>query len=148
MPVNGRLQEYLRGTGWKDPKSTTESPYAAIHQTGGKGFFDHLSNKPDRMLAFNQAMTVQTMTSMWLIDLFPWRQHLLKQDTTSDTVLVVDVGGGEGNALLRIQSLCEGIPGRLILQDRPVVMDNTELSLGRVEKMGHNFFKPQPVKGE
>ncbi len=34
----------------------------------------------------------------------------------------------------------------MILQDRPEVIEDIE-DLGNVEKMGHDFFTPNPVKG-
>jgi len=67
----------------------------------------------------------------------------------SDDVLLVDVGGSLGHDLSEFQRKWPDMPGRLVLQDLPAVVEQAQsMSLHpRVEVMPHDFFTEQPVKG-
>lgn len=60
---------------------------------------------------------------------------------------MVDIGGGRGQDLMSFKDKFPNAPGRFILQDQPHVVESAHLS-ERVEKMGYDFFTPQPVKGQ
>lgn len=79
---------------------------------------------------------------------YPVSELLIKRfDSTSSDVLLVDVGGSLGHDLHELKEKHPSLPGKLVLQDRPEVID-TVSSGGRVfEAMTHDFFTPQPVKG-
>ncbi len=62
-------------------------------------------------------------------------------------MLLVDVGAGLGHSTRQIKALLGDVKGRLILQDRPDVVESIKEDLGGIEKMGHDFFTPNPVKG-
>ena len=67
--------------------------------------------------------------------------------------LIVDVGGGRGQALKQILAECPSIPAsRLVLQDRPEVIEIAKAEeapeLRGIKMMSHDFFQPQPVKGK
>jgi hypothetical protein len=64
--------------------------------------FANLSTKPKQMQAFNNGMTVQAMTSIWMIGLFPCHETVSSLSPTFGTVLAVDIGGGKGKAISRI----------------------------------------------
>jgi hypothetical protein len=50
---------------------------------------------------------------------------------------------------MQIKGLIGDVKGKLILQDRPEVLDDIKKDLGAgIEKMGHDFFTPNPVKGK
>ena len=68
-----------------------------------------------------------------------------KQD--DEAVFLVDVAGGRGHDLEGLKQAHTNIKGRLILQDRPEVIQLAELSPG-LEKMQHDFNTPQPIKGK
>ncbi|CAK47959.1 hypothetical protein CBS63078_7176 [Aspergillus niger] len=147
MPAHLKLHEFLQRNGWQEPSSTTDNPYTYAHKTNGKSMFDNLSEKPERMKAFNNGMTVQAMTPLWMIDLFPWRS-LAQLKPTAGQVLAVDIGGGKGKAISRIRSFCNGLPGRYILQDQEHVVKSVEGSLDpSIERMAYNFFTEQPIRG-
>lgn len=83
---------------------------------------------------------------------YPFTSRLVEGARKSDDgVFLVDVGAGQGNDLLRMLSFHpqETLPGRLVLQDLPPVIDLIPLnSLPTfVETQGYNFNTPQPVKG-
>jgi hypothetical protein len=143
-----RMTEFLKEDGWKNPESETNNPYTFAHQTGGKTMWEHIAQFPDRAQAFNFAMQSQTQAAMPTVAIFPFEAELGKLETQDDTPLVVDVGGGKGHTTLRIKELCGSVKGRVILQDRPAVIDDIREPLPGVETMKYDFFKPQPVKGK
>lgn len=93
-------------------------------------------------------MNAQGLATSFAISIFPFHSELSKQETTDESVLVVDVGGGLGHATKQIKALCGEVEGKIILQDRSEVLDDIKEDLGEgIEKMAHDFFTPNPVKG-
>ena len=56
------------------------------------------------------------------------------------------MGGGLGHDLLVFKKAFPELPGRLIVQDLPVVIDDIKDLPYGIEAMKHNFFTPQPIK--
>jgi trans-aconitate methyltransferase len=72
------------------------------------------------------------------------------QDTTNSTVLFVDVGGSTGSQSLALRQRYPDLPGRVLLQDRPEVVEQAKSQLpssAKIEAEVYNIFTPQPVKG-
>lgn len=81
-------------------------------------------------------------------NLFSFKSALGGVDTTDETVLLVDVGSGIGQATLAIREACQEIKGVMIMQDQKQVIDGIAGPLpAGVLGMAHDFFTPQPVKG-
>ena len=58
------------------------------------------------------------------------------------------MGGGKGHELANFHKAHPDIPGRLILQDLPIVLDKVRDNPSQdIELMNYDFFTPQPVKG-
>ena len=64
----------------------------------------------------------------------------------SDAFLV-DIGGGLGHDLELLMKAYPQLPGRLILQDQKVVIDQVSAQETAFEKTVHDFFTSQPVAG-
>lgn len=109
--------------------------------------FEFLAKDPVRFKNFNAAMEAKTAATTLPYNLFPFEEEFAKVETTDDTVLLVDVGGGNGQATTAIRKLCPDTKGKMILQDQQQVIDRITDPLPGVEKMGYDFFTPQPVKG-
>ena len=77
---------------------------------------------------------------------FPVKERLFQGlDLGVSDFLLVDGGGGRGHDLEKFRKTFVNVPGRLILQDLPGVIENIEdldTSIGRV---AHDFTAPQPV---
>lgn len=71
----------------------------------------------------------------------------LVMQVKSDDVLLVDMGGSIGHDLSEFDRKWSQTPGRLILQDLPEVVDQAPALPSRIEKMYHDFFTEQPIKG-
>ena len=63
-----------------------------------------------------------------------------------DKPLLVDIGGGLGHDLIALKAKFSNIPGKLIVQDLPIVIDHVKDLPPGIEAMKHDFFSPQPVK--
>lgn len=83
---------------------------------------------------------------------YPFTSRLVEGARKSDdNVFLVDVGAGQGNDLLRMLRIHpqESLPGRLVLQDLPQVIDIIPSNFlpASIEMQGYDFNTPQPVKG-
>jgi hypothetical protein len=110
--------------------------------------FEFLALDPIRFQNFNAAMEAKTAQTVLPYNLFPFKEEFSKVKTDDDTVLLVDIGGGNGQATTVIRELCAATKGKMILQDQPHVLEAIDISLPGIELMGYDFFAPQPVKGE
>lgn len=73
----------------------------------------------------------------------------LAQGLKHEDVLLVDVGGSVGHDLSEFQRKWSDMPGRLVLQDLPDVIEQAQSMLlhPRIEATAHDFFTEQPIKG-
>lgn len=80
---------------------------------------------------------------------YPVEERLAKGFKADEegAVLLVDVGGGIGADMERFRKRYPDMPGKVIVQDLPDVINSTKMPQG-VEGMAHDFFTPQPVKGK
>lgn len=142
-----KLWEFFKENGYTNPNSLTKNPFTYAHQTKGLNMFEFLAQDPVRFKTFNDAMQAQTSQNIQSYGIFPFEEVYGKANTTDDSVLLVDIGGGKGQATSAIKALCPNIKGKMILQDRPEVIEDITDPLPGIEKMGYDFFTPQPVKG-
>jgi demethylsterigmatocystin 6-O-methyltransferase len=72
------------------------------------------------------------------------------KDLRPDQPLFVDIGGSVGHESLRLRDRYPNIPGTVTVQDLPVTIDGlpAEQRRSNVDFMTHDFFNPQPIKGE
>lgn len=83
---------------------------------------------------------------------YPFTERLVNGARKGDDEpFLVDVGAGEGNDILYLLKLHpkETLPGKVVLQDLPNVLDPLPAGTlpDHVEIMRHDFNTPQPVKG-
>jgi hypothetical protein len=139
-----KLPEYFAQNGWKNPRDINDTPFQFV--MGDKlRYFDYLSSKPYYQNAFNTVMTSSYRRSgkKWF-EFFPVEKKLQVQDESD--VLLVDVGGGHGSDLLLFRERFPDLPGKLILQDLPHVIETAAIPSSIVGQ-GHDFFDEQPLKG-
>lgn len=80
---------------------------------------------------------------------FPVQEKLINGfDPSPDAVLLVDIGGNLGHDIMQFHELNPGHPGKLILQDLPVIIGQLEGLDKSVTPMEYNFLEEQPVKGK
>lgn len=66
----------------------------------------------------------------------------------SDGALLVNVGGGMGHDLREFKAQFPQMPGKIVLQERPEVIQQIKDTILGVELMEHNFFTGQPIRGK
>lgn len=108
-----------------------------------------MSQNPETAKDFQQVMALkQKGTSNW-INWFDIQGHILDgfNAESPDSVLMVDVGAGEGIYLHQFKEKFPNALGRLVLQDLPHVVSTISNPPPDTELMAHDIFTPQPVKG-
>ncbi|KAK1673888.1 S-adenosyl-L-methionine-dependent methyltransferase [Colletotrichum godetiae] len=65
----------------------------------------------------------------------------------ADAPFLGDIGGSIGHDLAEFHFYYPKAPGKLILQDRPVVIEEIQELIPAIQPMGHDFLTEQPVKG-
>ncbi|KAF4614375.1 hypothetical protein G7Y89_g15363 [Cudoniella acicularis] len=144
-PSFASLPGYLKVTNYKNPTELTNGPFQYAHKTT-LPFFAWLDQNPPYLSIFNNYMSAyRAGKPTWCDPGFYPIEHLTAGfDSTSNPVLLVDVGGGLGHDL---QELCEkhgNLPGDLILQDREEVIA-TLTPCTNFKATAHDFFTPQPI---
>ncbi|KAJ5794560.1 O-methyltransferase [Penicillium paradoxum] len=149
LPSFTATPQFLAETKYTNPSNITSTPFQLGHHTK-LTFFEYLAKHPEQAQQFNNFMGLYaTDRPRWLDEgHFPVREILGKgASTDEDAVLLVDVGGGKGHDLVLFQKRYGDLPGRMILQDMPSVIEQAgQLSEG-LEATAHDFFKENPIKG-
>ena len=97
---------------------------------------------------FNAFMRGVRSTRNFWADWFPVERMIFTGFAdTGDDVLMVDIGGGNGQDLETCLAKFPRSHGRLILQDLPGTITNLKGLDEGIQAMSHDFFLPQPVKG-
>ncbi|KAF8247315.1 S-adenosyl-L-methionine-dependent methyltransferase [Wilcoxina mikolae CBS 423.85] len=153
---NGRsviaLPEFLAKNEWKKPGTYEDGSFQLAARTS-LGFWEYLDEDEKRRKVFDMGMRAgivgQLLGEGKLSDPFPFGEELGKDPLKEDQVLLVDIGGGRGQALEAIRVDYPQLKGRFVLQDlEPVIADAVAGGLQRdIEPMVGSFFEPQKIKG-
>lgn len=85
------------------------------------------------------------------LDYYPVEERLISgasRDDGEEGVFLVDVGGGTGHDVNGLrEAFGDRVPGKLVLQDRPEIIEHAAIDSERDVKMAHDFLTEQPVKG-
>lgn len=142
------LSEFLRSTQWQNPEDYAHSAWQLGHHTE-LGVWGFLNADPQRMRIFNSGRRSVATVANSDVGPYPFEQELNAEPVAADEFVLVDVGGGHGQALERIKTDFPNLKGRLCLQDQPHVIEDVRakgLPIG-IETQGTSFFKPNPIKG-
>ncbi|KAM5349552.1 hypothetical protein ACJ41O_006057 [Fusarium nematophilum] len=141
-----KAPKYLRETGYVSPSDPKDGFLQYTHQTK-HDVFGFLGTRPELFRDFNTFMGNTMGTRKYWYDWFPVQERLVDGFDASFPLLV-DVGGGRGHDMQAFHAKFPKI-GRLILQDLPQVIQNIRAGDldGAIEKVEHDFFTQQPVKG-
>lgn len=115
----------------------------------GQDGFHYMGEHREYGQAFEDFMTARRAAtwSQWF-EIYPAGQELPKKSLkeSPESILLVDVAGGQGYWTQRFQqAFSKTLPGRLVVEDQPFVIENAKLE--GVEKLSYDFFQPQPIKG-
>jgi hypothetical protein len=144
-----KLPEYFKTHSREDLYHLKKSPFAYGHGLEGKTYYEAISHTPERLHMFNTTM-VQMEQTVPILGLFPFASLKEEVEAEQDRAFVVDIGGGQGQALVALQKEAPaGFGAKLILQDRSDVLDKLpDERIPNIEKMVYDFHTPQPVKSK
>jgi len=148
--------EFFKRTGPVESMRANQVPIGVALGHPEKTFYELLEMDPERTKVFNSTMQVATagMPASGMYD-FAWvGDYASNAETTEarERPLIVDVGGGKGQALKVICKENPKIPAsRCVLFDRPEVIEDAEKEddeeLRLIRKVGGSFHKEQPING-
>ena len=140
MPAFLRKNKYQNVT---DGKATIfQSAYNTDLDT-----YTYFSQHPENLQALIKYMGLeQDVRGRWL-EAYPFEKHTQGWNPNPEEALFVDIGGNVGHYCALFRKKFPEIPGRIVLEDLPGTLAHSLPTPG-VDKLGHDFFLPQPIKGE
>ncbi|KAI0424988.1 O-methyltransferase-domain-containing protein [Xylaria sp. FL1042] len=147
-----KWEEYFQANGAKEPQESSRIPFGLSAGHPNETLYEILGSMPGREDAFNRTMAIALgdMPITGMYD-FHWVEKYAAENSEGINhparPLIVDVGGGSGQALKAILEENPGIPeSRCVLQDQAQAIESAQ-QLGSVQKVAVSFFQPQPCKG-
>jgi hypothetical protein len=143
--MTAKLFNYFESNGYKNPEDAYDAPFQLAYNTKSH-YFEWLRQNPKVQQVFNSVMTqTQTLRGTDWFDIYPVQEKLR---VAPDQVLLVDIGGGVGHDLTAFKKRFPDLPGKLVLQDLPQVIDTIkDPLLEGITAVGHSMFDPQPIRG-
>ncbi|RBQ66854.1 hypothetical protein FVER14953_13014 [Fusarium verticillioides] len=145
----GQFHEWADINSWKDATDISNSPLQLGYKTE-KTFFEHLHTNPPYGQLFHLHMGGyrQGRPSWMDAGFFPVQEKLIDGfEKSDDSALLVDIGGSFGHDIGEFCRKFPDAPGRLVLQDLPVVIDQITSLDNKIERMKYDFYTEQPIKG-
>ncbi|KAK8093327.1 S-adenosyl-L-methionine-dependent methyltransferase [Apiospora hydei] len=109
-------------------------------------FYTWLETHPANQAAFHRFMEAQFASLPTWLDVFDFKTELGRDAAPTD-IMFVDVGGGNGSQCAGLRKVWPDMPGKMILQDKPQVLEKV-LRVEGMEVMGHDFLTEQPVRAK
>ncbi|KAB5555037.1 S-adenosyl-L-methionine-dependent methyltransferase [Coniochaeta sp. 2T2.1] len=141
--------KFLRDTKYQNPVDAAHTAMHASYNTDLPNCFEYLRSvglgphTNHHMGGYRQGRLPWMHPS-----LYPVEKTLFEgAETSPDAPLVVDVAGGLGHDINEFKKLYPNHPGKLILQDLPVVIKDVKGLDSGIQLMDHDFLTEQPVKG-
>ncbi|KAK0651525.1 S-adenosyl-L-methionine-dependent methyltransferase [Cercophora newfieldiana] len=141
------LPDYFKSHTSSDFFDLKKSPYAFSRSQEGKTYYEVLDADVEYRPVWNAILSVMDK-NMPILGMFPWETLKEQVEKEPERPFVVDIGGGRGQALLKLQEEIPGaFGGRLILQDLEAVIGTLgDGDTPGIEGMVYNAFEEQPVK--
>ena len=106
-----------------------------------------MADTPERLHAFQMGLAFAD-SQIPLIGYYDFGQLL----TEGDRPVLVDIGGGSGHSIAQILKAHPELPAsRMVLEDleEPIAIAEDSATLPKeAQKLVHDFWTPQPVKGK
>ncbi|KAK4152812.1 hypothetical protein C8A00DRAFT_34487 [Chaetomidium leptoderma] len=141
------LPDYFKTHTPEELYDLKKSPFCFSIGREGKSYYDAIDENPEQRKIWNKCLQIIDK-NMPITGMFPWESLKENVEKEPERPFFVDVAGGRGQALLKLQEEVPGAyGGKLILQDLPVVIDTLKPEdLPNIEAMPYDIFTPQPVK--
>ena len=160
IPLLGRLPVHLQQNGNRVPENANQGVFQDAYSTGSH-IYDWFNENKVEHDAFHQMMASRPSShgGMWT-DYIPEKWILGKfasEEAGPQEFTIVDIGASSANVLDAFKKRLPTQKVRLILQDLQEVTEGkhhitsmcqmTTNAPEKIQKMKHDFFDPQPVKG-
>ncbi|KAF2093148.1 S-adenosyl-L-methionine-dependent methyltransferase [Rhizodiscina lignyota] len=147
IPTFHGLPEFLAKTNYQVPTDSNDGPVQYGLRTD-RPFFAVLQSNTRLGTAFNNFMQGYAKARPRWVDYYPCEERL--GSGSGQGPLLVDVGGGLGHDITAFHSKFPNIPGQLVLEDTPKVIDEAKSSSSSlppaIKPVPHDFFSPQPME--
>lgn len=143
-PQYQALPRFLKETKYKNPDDALHTVFQDAWKTPLHAFAWFQSH-PENLNHFNDYMALRRGPEVSWITVYPVHEETVGWD--ADKPVYVNIGGGVGHQCAQFKDKYPDVPGRVILQDLPHSIEKALHTVG-VEAVVHDFFDPQPVKGE
>lgn len=144
-PMFHGMHEALKKNNYRSPTDAQRPLFNYALGVDGP-FFGYVKSNPYIAEAFDMMMKAHTVGRISWLDMYPVREKVM-QDAARDGPIFVDIGGGIGQDSDKFVQAFPECSGRIILQDQAHVVERATVGPD-VKIMGHDFFMPQPVKGQ
>ncbi|KAG9189096.1 hypothetical protein G6011_05964 [Alternaria panax] len=114
-----------------------------LGQHSDQDFYTWMETHPIQQGAFHRFMEAQFASLPTWLGAISFDTEIANGVNAEDVVFV-DVGGGNGLQCAALKKAFPELKGRIILQDRPAVLEKA-LNADGMEQMAHDFFTEQPV---
>jgi hypothetical protein len=141
------LPDYFKTHKPEELYDLKKSPYCFSIGKEGKTYYEAIDEDPEQRLIWNSCLQI-IEKNMPISGMFPWETLKENVEKEPERPFFVDIAGGRGQALLKLQEEIPGAyGGKLILQDLPIVLDTLKPEdIPNIEAMPYDIFTPQPVK--
>lgn len=140
---------FFQTHGFASPNSQTDGPFQHAFDCKGYHYFEYFQKFDQEMgRRFGSMMDAWSEgRPRWFEpEFYPVKERLIA-GSESDSVFLVDVGGGVGHDVEGLrEAFGTSLPGKLVLQDRPEVIEQAKIGEA-AEKMAHDFLTNQPIEG-
>jgi hypothetical protein len=137
-----KVIQFMHETAFQNPDAIAPYEYAV-----GEEHWKHLSKQPALQMNMINYMAGRRKGATRWVDVFPVSSVIDCTRLSKDDVLLIDIGGNQGHDLAIFQQRYPDLPGQLVLQDVPGVIEKVRGKLEGIEAIGYNFFTPQPIRG-
>lgn len=141
------LPKYLAKINYSEPTDISVNNHSDA-DPDGLNFFGRLQESPSYFKAFTGHMEAWTAWKTPWTKVYDTNQLLDGAKLDDGSAFVVDVGGNTGIDISHVHTKHPDLPaGSLVLQDLPEIIVNAQVDK-KVKTMSHDFFLPQPIRGE
>ncbi|RAH61686.1 O-methyltransferase [Aspergillus piperis CBS 112811] len=143
-----RFHEFSRKRGWTNPTNPEDTSLMGAYGTD-KDLFSWV-NELGYGKHLNDYLGGYNLGRRWWIhpDIYPVKERLINgADPSPDASFLVDIGGNVGHDLERFRAAFPDAPGKLILQDLPMMIGQVKNLDSSIVRMEYDFRDEQPVKG-
>ncbi|KAH8704512.1 S-adenosyl-L-methionine-dependent methyltransferase [Phaeosphaeriaceae sp. PMI808] len=144
-PTALAMPEYLKEHKYQDMTNIKDLPFHKGLNTDLEPF-EYCKKHPDQMKSLGYIMVLDAVQS-WTSS-YPVEKEIADFKSSTDSALLVDIGGGFGQHSKFFKEKYPNLPGRVVVQDLPATLAHLPPSQpDGIEFVAHDFFTEQTIRG-